>query len=94
MVPPFEDMFGRGDWRPRTQEWLQRFFGLRFTQVEGHDFSVLPEFYIANGLSARGVHHSVIYRRGELAHDPHWQRGGIEKVEWCWYLEYLVTCQS
>ena len=87
MVPPFEDMFGRGDWRSRTDEWLGRIFKLQLVRTEGHEWQELPEFYIANGPSARGVHHSVIYSRGELVHDPHWMKSGIEKVQWCWSLE-------
>ena len=87
MVPPFEQMFGRSEWRLRVQDWLIRFFRVRMIRRSDHDPSNLPEFYIANGLSARGVHHSVIYRRGELAHDPHYSNDGIKSVEWTWHLE-------
>lgn len=89
MVPPFEEMFGRGDgqWRERAERWLARFFGLKLVRTEGHEIHALPEFYIANGMSARGVYHSVIYRRGDLAHDPHPMKSGIESVNWCWHLE-------
>ena len=74
MVPPFEDMFGR-------------FWAKHLVRTEGHEWQGLPDFYIANGPSARGVYHSVIYHRGELVHDPHWQNSGIERVEWCWHIE-------
>lgn len=89
MVPPFEEMFGRGEgqWRDRAEQWLERFFDVKLIRTDGHDVEALPEFYIANGMSARGVYHSVIYQRGELAHDPHWMKSGIESVYWCWHLE-------
>ncbi len=92
MVPPFEQMFGRSDWRVRVGEWLRRFFDMDLERAEGHptnpdgELAILPEFYIANGPAARGVYHSVIYRNGELVHDPHPSNGGLLAVEWCWYL--------
>jgi hypothetical protein len=92
MVPPFEDMFGRGDgeWKRRTNEWLDRMFQLRLVRTEGHSVDALPEFYIANGWSPRGVYHSVIYRRGEMMSDPHPSDSGIVSIEWCYHLETLV----
>jgi len=87
MVPPFEDMFGRGDWRARTDEWLSRLFNSKLVRTEGHETSQLPEYYIANGPGKRGVHHSVIYHDGQLAHDPHPENSGLLEVEWCWHLE-------
>lgn len=73
MVPPFEDMFGRGGgtWQWRAEEWLERIFRLELVTVSGHPGLDLPEYYIANGPSLRGVKHSVIYRAGTLVHDPH-----------------------
>jgi len=79
MVPPFDQMFGRGDWDHRIDEWLERLGYERFW-LEGHQTDKLPEFYIASGKSARGVRHAVIYRNGELAHDPHFSGSGIESV--------------
>jgi hypothetical protein len=42
-----------------------------------------PRFgaFIAGGKSARGIDHAVIYRDGELWHDPHPDRTGIKSVE-------------
>jgi len=86
MVPAFEDM--RGDlYQARIEEWLSRLFGVRFVDSRDRKVDVLPEYYIANGPSPRGVHHSVIYRAGELVHDPHPIGGGIAAVEWTWHLE-------
>jgi hypothetical protein len=91
MVPPFDQMFGRGaEWRERSEYWLDRTFGLRLVRTPDHPHETLPEFYITNGPARRGVHHSVIYRRGELAHDPHPARDGLLSVEWCWHLEPIT----
>ncbi len=86
MVPPFEDMFGRDDWRVRVNEWLNRIFGLEIVHIQGHPIEELPEFYIASGKSARGVYHSVIYSNGVMVHDPHYSNSGIASVEWVYYL--------
>lgn len=97
MVPPFDDMFGRGgEWRARTDEWLKRFFGMQLLRFdpgiddEDEPAPVFPEFYIANGLSLRGVHHAVIHRSGKLYHDPHPSNSGIQSVEWISYLESVA----
>ncbi len=91
MVPPFEDMFGRSEWNDRIDEWLAQFFGLQRIRTGGHLIDALPEYYIASGLSPRGVRHSVIYRAGELVHDPHPSGAGIASVEWTWHLETATT---
>lgn len=87
MVPPFEDMFGRADWRHRVDEWLQRVYRRRLVHVDGHAMNAMPAYYIANGPSARRVQHSVIYHAGALAHDPHPSQAGIVSVEWTWHFE-------
>ena len=87
MVPPFEEGFGRSEWyETRADEWLARMFNLKMVKVEGHPVEVLPEYYVASGKSARGVHHAVVYRNGVLAHDPHYSDSGIESVDRVWYL--------
>lgn len=94
MVPPFEDMYGRKDrseWATRFDDWLEKFFHMeRVTQPcyqEGHT----PEFYIASGMSPRGVYHAVIYSKGKMVHDPHPSGLGIEKVD---YIEYFVEIKN
>lgn len=87
MVPPFEDMFGRRDYHGRAEEWLKQVFTKRLVQLDGHQIDRMPEFYIANGRSPRGVKHSTIYSVGRLVHDPHPSGSGIEFVEWTWHLE-------
>lgn len=86
MVPPFEDMFARAEWRDRVDAWLLRMFGLELRRTDGHQVDQLPEYYIGSGLSPRGVRHSVIYRAGDLVHDPHPSGDGILAVEWTWHL--------
>lgn len=91
MVPPFEQMFGRDQhFIGRANKWLERFFKVTIVRRSEHDPAQLPPFYIANGLSPRGVYHSVIYSRGALVHDPHYSDAGIEKVEWTWHLEPIA----
>jgi hypothetical protein len=88
MVPPFDQMFGRNDWRQRVDEWLERMFQTKLVKRGGHfDGHDLPEFYIASGMSPRGVYHSTIYSAGKLVHDPHFSDTGIAAVEWTWHLE-------
>lgn len=87
MVPPFDDMFGRSDWRPRVDEWIMRMFSMKLLRWDvGDELEEFPEFYIASGLSQRGVQHSVIYSNGVMVHDPHFSDSGIAKVDWIWYL--------
>lgn len=89
MVPPFEDMFGRGDHASRMDEWLNRMFKLEIEWQSGHPVDEMPEFYIAIGKSARGVHHAVIYSKGVMVHDPHYSDSGIASVESVKYLTPL-----
>lgn len=42
-----------------------------------------PGFVIAGGESARGIYHGVVYKDGELWHDPHPDGTGLVKVEDC-----------
>lgn len=98
MVPPFEEMFHRSDWKDRLDEWLARMCRVQLVRLDGHQPEQLPEYYIASGLSPRGVRHSVIYRGIDLesrradvlCHDPHPSGGGIESVEWTWHLEPIA----
>lgn len=43
---------------------------------------------IANGMSPRGVRHSVVWQHGELVHDPHPSRAGLaEAPDEVWLIE-------
>jgi hypothetical protein len=64
--------------------------GLRISPVEE---PLIPRdvYYLVAGMSSRGVMHQVIYRNGELAHDPHPSREGLlEKTD----VEMLVPLDS
>ncbi|RNI26619.1 hypothetical protein EFB08_11415 [Rufibacter latericius] len=41
------------------------------------------DYMLVIGPSPRGVSHAVVYKDGELAHDPHPSRSGILEVKWC-----------
>lgn len=90
MVPPIEDM--RGDLQEeRWNEWLGRMFDLEVIRTHGHAPDSLPEFYVACGPSPRAqadsIYHAVVYRRGELAHDPHPSGIGVVSVEFTYHLQ-------
>lgn len=89
MIPPFDEMFIRGDYRERMQAWAKRVHGGRLVWTDDHAVEKMPEFYIANGPSPCGVHHSVIYSNGAMVHDPHPSDAGITAVEWTWHFEKL-----
>lgn len=85
MVPPFDQMFGRNDWDVRLDQWL-KVLGYERVWTRGHRIDELPEFYIASGMSPRGICHAVIYSHGELVHDPHYSESGIESVNHTYHL--------
>lgn len=90
MVPEFDQMFVRGDYGERMQEWARRIHGVKLMRSGEHEPEKMPKFYIANGLSSRSVYHSVIYSNGTLAHDPHPSGAGIIDVEWTWHAEAVL----
>lgn len=87
MVPQFDEMFVRGDWRERMQAWSIKVMGAKLAYTDDHAPEKMPEFYIASGPSPRGVHHSVIYSKGALVHDPHPSGDGIRGVDWTWHAQ-------
>ncbi len=89
MVPPFDQMFGRDDWSIRINQWLNKMLKLKRVRTEGHHPELLPEFYMASGLSARGVLHAVIFRDGVMVHDPHPSGSGILAVDHTYHFEPL-----
>jgi hypothetical protein len=93
MVPPFDQMFGRGGgvWHDRCDEWLKRMFRLELVTTPGHHPDHLPEFYLGNGMSPRGVMHSTVWSRGKMVHDPHLSDGGIVSVEYTYHLAQVAT---
>ena len=43
-------------------------------------------YYLASGKSSRGCYHMVVYKDGQLVHDPHPSNEGIASVECVWVL--------
>lgn len=79
MVPPFEDMFASHSWSTRTDEWLERFFGLELVMADEGEVPAEP--HMVYGPSARGVDHAVIYQGDSMVHDPHPSGAGIIRAE-------------
>lgn len=62
----------------------------KFIQSKGYQYlgtkridercKTIDGFYIVLGTSPRGISHSVIYKNGELVHDPHPQGGGVKPM--------------
>jgi hypothetical protein len=68
-----------------AQDFWQSFFGfLRSRGLVAVELSGLRHFdcyHLAYGQSLRGISHAVVYRYGELAHDPHPSRAGLLNVD-------------
>lgn len=89
-VPHFVqlDYDGGPDYLEATQEWLAE-RGLRLhSSARPTDPS---EIYLVCGRSHRGFFHCVLYRDGELYHDPHPDRTGIVKPSMTLRLVPLVA---
>jgi hypothetical protein len=70
-----EKFAAQGKWLNERGLWLfnvAKWAGMPWPPPKG--------YYIAGGPSPRGLAHSVIYKDGELWHDPHPDGGGITEV--------------
>lgn len=69
------------NWWGALQKWIQ-LRGLMPLEIKAHgsDIEALEDcWHLIAGLSPRGKFmHSVVGQRGELVHDPHPSRGGLE----------------
>lgn len=50
---------------------------------------IVGNYYLVSGKSARGVSHICIYQNGQLLHDPHPTREGLQTIEYFQTLEKL-----
>ena len=77
-VPEFENM--GDDWFVEMLKWLES-IGLDLVQWQ-HEV-VLPGYYLVMGTSPRDekINHQVIYKNGELVHDPHPSRDGLVNIK-------------
>ena len=66
-----------------ANEWMaQRGLQIVTVVVGGLLPWMMPKgFYIAAGFTSRGTNHAVIYKDGELWHDPHPEGKGVENVD-------------
>lgn len=80
-VPHFvqndEDSDGEVNWSTSLGVWL----GLRGLQVDPTAEPLPGEAYLVTGRSARGVMHMVVYRDGDLVHDPHPSGEGLMQAQ-------------
>lgn len=80
-VPSFHQMWGRPDRTTRMHDWFDRLGLEQVWCAPDTPVDKLPEFYMVSGPSPRGnTGHAVVYRRGELAHDPHHTQQGVQSV--------------
>jgi hypothetical protein len=84
-VPHFADHRG-SDWFDKMNEWLIK-QGYWVLVISGWDNEFTPHGYcIANGISPRGVMHSVIAKDGKVYFDPHPSDDGISEIDSYWLL--------
>lgn len=86
-VPQFQFLFESKQpehfWDKCIELWLMQ-YGLK-------EVNWLPEYepttkgwtdyYFAWGMTARGLNHQVIYKDGELFHDPHPSKAGLTEIK-------------
>lgn len=86
-VPNFAEMPSH-EWHENLFRWLG-FLGLDVENV--YPPGAAPSGYaMASGLSPRGVLHMVIVKDGELVHDPHPSRAGVQTIECYWTIVPLT----
>lgn len=69
-------------WFDQMCNWLNE-NGFDIYDYDAEDMPSCDEYMLVIGKSPRGVSHSVVYYKGELAHDPHPSRDGVQNVKWC-----------
>lgn len=82
------DSGGQLHWWDQMWKWLAaRGWAIHAAGLDTHR----TENLMASGPSPRGngIHHVVIYRDGEMVHDPHPDRSGILSVEDCFGLHRI-----
>lgn len=79
----------------RLQDWLapQGLYYMEFA-IKVADLPAWKPFlechYVFSGVSPRGHRHATVGFNGELAHDPHTDRAGVEPDEGMYSLGFLV----
>lgn len=85
-VPNFFDLSDGDDdlWWASVREWLKpRNLGLLTINANQELLYKFPGAYlIVAGKSIRDRYHAVIYKNGEMVHDPHPSNAGLETIEY------------
>jgi len=55
----------------------RKYGGVNTNPAKWKDIKTINGYYLAVGISPRGVYHCCVYKDGELSHDPHKDGGGI-----------------
>lgn len=88
-VPNFAAVPGDGyEWWDAVQDWLRGrgYFALVVEDEKMLSFRY-PTYTVVSGKSPRGdFEHVVVYRNGQMVHDPHPSKDGIETVTSAWFL--------
>jgi len=80
-IPYFEG----GDWYFQLMRWLEDCYEIELVRW---DYEVqFKGYYLVVGQSPRGdFKHVVVYKNGEMVHDPHPDRTGLKTIESTWLL--------
>lgn len=80
-VPNVEVLFvvNGNFWLKVFDKWISS-IGYNYTQIQENEWEE-NELYLANGMTERGTMHSVIYKNGNLFHDPHPSNSGLTEVK-------------
>ncbi len=79
--PDFTNM-DEFEWFIEFEKWIEREFGLELLRFSEN--ACPTRYYMVLGQSPRGLSHAVIYKDGELAHDPHPDKTGLKEITSVW----------
>lgn len=91
-IPNWSHLGGAGS-REAFRDWAKANGFVLLSLVQYQHVPWPPQgFYIASGMSPRGIYHAVIYKDGKLWHDPHPEGGGIDEP--IMEAEFLIPLSS
>ena len=79
-IPSFEDM-PDSEWYAALRDWL---YNMGFQLLGWKEEIHFDGYYIVNGRTSRDTDHSVVYKKGQMVHDPHTLRDGLTKITSVW----------
>lgn len=90
-VPNIEELFDCCDYFDILQKWLHT-KGFEYVASTKEECESIDDFYMVSGKSPRGsFNHIVIYKNGQLVHDPHPSGDGILTED---YFERLIKISN